>query len=69
MLDHGLLGITGGTLPYSVICDISNNPPARTGIGYVQADIQVRSQAINERFIVNLEGGQTVQVARQTLPD
>ena len=69
MLDHGLLGITGGTLPYSVICDISNNPPARTGIGYVQADIQVRYQAINERFIVNLEGGQTVQVARQTLPD
>lgn len=25
-------------------------------------------QAINEKFIVNVEGGQTVQVARQTLP-
>ena len=29
---------------------------------------QVQYQAINERFIVNLEGGQTVQVKRQTVP-
>ena len=68
MLDQGLLGSTDGTLPYSVICDASNNLPGRTGMGYVRSDVQVRYQAINERFIVNLEGGQTVQVARQTLP-
>jgi phage tail sheath protein FI len=68
MFTEGLLGSTDGSLPFSVICDSSNNPPQRTGLGYVQSDAQVQYQAINERFIVNVEGGQTVQVSRQTLP-
>lgn len=69
MLGQGLLGSTDGSLPFSVICDISNNPASRTGLGYVQSDAQIRYQAIVEKFIVNMEGGQTVQVARQTLPN
>jgi phage tail sheath protein FI len=68
LLGQGILGSTDGSLPFSVICDVSNNPPIRTGLGYVQSDAQIQYQAINERFIVNLEGGQTVQVTRQTLP-
>jgi len=68
MLGQGILGTVDGSLPFSVVCDASNNPPARAGLGYVQSDAQVQYQAINERFIVNLEGGQTVQVTRQTLP-
>jgi phage tail sheath protein FI len=68
MLGQGLLGSSDGSLPFSVICDTTNNPSARTGLGYVQADAQIQYQAINERFIVNVEGGQTVQVSRQTLP-
>jgi len=68
MLSQGLLGSTDGSVPFSVICDTSNNPSSRTGLGYVQSDAQIQYQAINERFIVNVEGGQTVQVARQTLP-
>lgn len=68
MLAQGLLGSTDGSVPFSVICDTSNNPSSRTSLGYVQSDAQVQYQAINERFIVNVEGGQTVQVARQTLP-
>lgn len=68
MLGQGLLGSTDGNLPFSVICDTTNNPPARTSLGYVQADVQIQYQAINEKFIINLEGGQTVQVSRQTLP-
>ena len=68
MLGQGLLGSTDGSLPFSVICDTSNNPFSRTDLGYVQSDAQVQYQAINEKFIVNLEGGQTVQVSRQTLP-
>jgi phage tail sheath protein FI len=68
MLGQGLLGSTDGSLPFSVICDTSNNPSSRTDLGYVQSDAQVQYQAINEKFIVNLEGGQTVQVTRQTLP-
>lgn len=68
MLSQGLLGSTDGSLPFSVVCDLSNNPASRTGLGYVQSDAQVQYQAINEKFIVNMEGGQTVQVSRQTLP-
>jgi phage tail sheath protein FI len=68
MLGQGLLGSNDGSLPFSVICDPSNNPTSRTDLGYVQSDAQVQYQAINEKFIINLEGGQTVQVSRQTLP-
>ncbi len=68
MLSQGLLGSTDGSLPFSVICDTSNNPPGRTALGYVQSDAQVQYQAINEKFIVNIEGGQTVQVQSQVLP-
>jgi hypothetical protein len=68
MLQQGLLGSTDGSLPYNVTCDITNNPDSRTSIGYVQSDAQIKYQAINEKFIVNVEGGQTVIVSRQTLP-
>ncbi len=68
MLGQGMLGSTDGSLPFSVICDPSNNPQSRTALGYVQSDAQVQYQAINEKFIVNIEGGQTVQVSRQTVP-
>ena len=68
LLGQRILGSTDGAQPFSVICDGSNNPNARTSLGYVQSDAQVQYQAINEKFIVNLEGGQTVQVTRQTLP-
>ena len=68
MLGQGLLGSTDGSQPFSVICDTSNNPQIRTQLGYVQADVQVQYQAINEKFIVNVEGGQTVSVQLQTLP-
>jgi hypothetical protein len=68
MYGQGLLGSTDGSVPFSVICDTSNNPLSRTSLGYVQSDSQIQYQAINERFIVNVEGGQTVQVSRQTLP-
>lgn len=68
LLGQGILGSTDGSLPFSVVCDTSNNPVARTSIGYVQSDAQVQYQAINEKFIVNMEGGQTVSIQRQTLP-
>lgn len=69
MFNQGLLGSIDGSLPFSVICDLSNNPPSQTGLGYVQSNAQVQYQAINEKFIVNIEGGQTVQVSVQTLPN
>lgn len=69
MLLSGLLGSTDGSTPYSVICDNTNNPASRTSLGYVQADAQVQYQAINEKFVINIEGGQTVQVQKQVLPN
>lgn len=48
----------------STICDLTNNPPSRIALGYMQADVKVRYLAVVEKFLVNLEGGQSVQVAR-----
>lgn len=68
MLSQGMLGTLDGSVPYSVLCNVTNNPSTRTSLGYVQADVAVQYQPINEKFIVNLIGGQTVQVVRQQLP-
>jgi phage tail sheath protein FI len=68
LLNQGILGSTNGALPFSVICDGTNNPVSRTSLGYVQSDAQVQYLGINEYFIVNVEGGQTVQVQTQILP-
>ena len=68
LFGQGILGSSDGSTPFSVICDASNNPASRTSLGYVQSDAQVVYQGINEKFIVNMEGGQTVQVSVQTLP-
>jgi hypothetical protein len=56
-------GTLATQVPYSVVCDASDNPFSRTSIGYAQANVQVAYQAINQFFIVNLEGGQTVNVS------
>lgn len=68
MLGQGMLGSLDGSLPFSVICDASNNPLTRTALGYLQADVQVQYGAIVEKFLVNVEGGQSVVINRQTLP-
>ena len=69
LLNEGILGVSGsGQLPFSVICDATNNPLSQTSLGYVQSDSQVQYQGINEKFIVNVEGGQTVVVQQQILP-
>jgi hypothetical protein len=67
MLSQGMLGSNDGSVPFSVICDVSNNPQSRISLGYVQSDAQIQYQAINEKFIVNIEGGQTVTVTQQSL--
>ena len=70
LLAQGILGLNAaGQVPFSVICDASNNPQSRTSLGYVQSDVQVQYQGINEKFIVNVEGGQTVVVQQQILPN
>lgn len=71
LVGQGILGqdVDDGGLPFSVICGIgpnTNNPPNQTKLGIFQADVQVQYMAINQKFIVNLQGGQTVTVTRQT---
>jgi phage tail sheath protein FI len=69
MLQQGLLGtLVVGQRPYNVICDLTNNPASRTGLGYVQADVAVTYQAINEKFIINIQGGQTVVALASAAP-
>ncbi len=60
--DEGVIGNSQGTLPFNVKLDSTNNPITQVGRGYMQADIQVQYLSITEKFIVNLQGGQTVQV-------
>ncbi|MFY9717682.1 MAG: phage tail protein, partial [Thermoplasmata archaeon] len=69
MLSQGLLGSVDGSVPFSVICDITNNPQSRTALGYVQSDAAVQYQGINEKFICNVQGGTTVVVTTQVLPN
>lgn len=52
---------------YSVVCDLSNNPLDRQALGYMQADVKVRYLSVVEFFIINLEGGQSVQITRQSV--
>ena len=66
LVQQGILGSVDGSLPYAVVCGASNNPVTRTALGYVQADVQVQYQGINEKFIVNLQGGQSVTVTSAT---
>ena len=66
LLGQGVLGSLDGSIPYSVTCNSSNNPLSRTSLGYVQADVAVQYQGINEKFIVNLQGGSSVQVSSST---
>lgn len=67
MLQQRQLPSFGGLQPFSVQCDGptvkgTNNPATRLDLGYVQADCLVRYAPINMRFVVNLQGGQTVSV-------
>ncbi len=60
MQTQGMIGSTDGTVPFKVTCNLSNNPKSRTSLGYVQSDAQVNYLGINEKFLVNLQGGVTV---------
>ena len=66
LLAAGLLDSTYG-VPFSVQCNVANNPQIITALGYTIANVQVRYEAINDFMIVNLQGGQNVVVTPQTV--
>lgn len=49
---------------FSSVCDLTNNLASRIALGYMQMDVKVRYLSVVEKFLINLEGGQSVQVAR-----
>ena len=65
--EQGLIGNPAGTVPYSVECDTLDNPIQRAALGYMQADVQVQSLPSAEKFLVNMQGGASVQVTRQSV--
>lgn len=67
---QGMIGDVNGGPAYQVILDASNNPSSRVALGYQQADVKVVYLSVVEYFIINVEGGQSVQIQRQvTLPN
>lgn len=61
----GLLASTDGSTPYSVQCNLQNNPTSLTKLGIVTATVQALYPSINEVFIVNMQGGSTITVTQQ----
>lgn len=62
----GSIGTIDGSQAFRVTLDVTNNPPNRVALGYMQADVQVTLLSIIQRFVINLQAGQSVQI--QILP-
>lgn len=64
---QGLIGNpnSAATVPYSINLSPSNNPLSREALGYLQADVQVQYYPIVEKFLINIQGGASVQITRQ----
>ena len=58
----GSMKLAGMIQGFTVKCDKQNNPDSQTEMDFVQADVAVRFNGINKKFLVNLEAGQTVRV-------
>lgn len=64
MEGQGMIGSADGSVPFQVILDDSNNPQSRVALGYMQADVKVRYLSVVEKLVVNVEGGQSVEIQR-----
>ena len=62
---QGLIGDPNGGAAYSVQVDAANNPASRVALGYMQADVKVKYLAVIEKFLINIEGGTSVQINKQ----
>ncbi len=67
---QNMIGDVNGGPAYQVVLDATNNPSSRVALGYQQADVKIVYLSVVEYFIINVEGGQSVQIQRQvTLPN
>ncbi|ADE12137.1 phage tail protein [Sideroxydans lithotrophicus] len=58
----GMIGDVNGGPAFAVQIDANNNPSNRVALGYLQADVQVKYLSVVFDFLINLEGGQSVQI-------
>ncbi len=66
---QGLIGTPSGRGDaFQTILDDSNNPFNRVALGYMQADVKVTYLSVIEFFLVNIEGGQSVEITRAPSP-
>lgn len=61
-----MIGDANGGAAFSVVLDKSNNPDSRVALGYMQADVKVKYLSVIEYFLINVEGGQSVQITKGT---
>ena len=57
MLNQGLLGSIDGSLPFSVVCDATNNPPYLADTGMLTAEIGVAPAEPIEFIVIRLSRG------------
>lgn len=62
---QGFIGDPIGGPAFSVQIDANNNPGSRVALGYMQADVKVKYLAVIEKFLINIEGGTSVQIQKQ----
>lgn len=60
-------GNPNGAPAYSIELDPINNPLSRTSLGYMQADIMVQYLPIIEKLLLNVVGGVSVTITRQSV--
>ncbi len=64
LAQQGQIGSADGSTPWLVTLDNTNNPPSQVALGYQQADVKVIFLSVIEKFLVNVEGGQSVTINR-----
>lgn len=68
MEQQGMIGAVNGGPAFKTVIDASNNPSSRVALGYMQADVQVVYLSVIEKFLINVEGGQSVVIRQSTQP-
>jgi hypothetical protein len=52
---------------YQVTCDLTNNAPSTISAGQMYMNVRVQYLSVVEEFFVNMEGGQSVTIQRQSV--
>jgi hypothetical protein len=66
---QGLIGNADGAYPngpqpWTITLDSTNNPDQRVALGFEQADLQVQYLSVIDNLLINMQAGQSVQIAR-----